>query len=1034
MGFSRQELLDLNQGSNTLTPRPPAHTLTHRLPMQALVTLRKLGLNRIPHTKRGCRAGRCVKLHTSSKPSKIQDKPSKIQDNNIQFCLLNAQSIRNKTTAVHEYVMEKHVDILAITETWLKPGDVRKIQEVTPKTHRFKHIPRQSRRAGGVAVIYKREVNLEVKPKTFATKSFEFMEATVISGSTSIHLIIVYRPPPSKVNKLTPNMFFQEFADFLESQTLTKGQLLLVGDFNFHVDVESDNKALQFMSLIQDADLEQHISVPTHRKGHTLDLIITRPTENLLYDVTVADDLTSDHFSVFCRLNMARPKAEKKKLVYRKLKAIDTIKFQADIKLAITTLAQIEDLRELTAAYNHVLSEKLEQHAPLRTAMVTIREHAPWQTEEIKHARLARRQAERKWRKTRLTVDREIYKNQRQSVTMLIEKAKTDYYTGLVQEHATDQKALFKLVNSLMYKNESTPLPPHQTLDELTTEFGDFFLEKINKIQEDLKKMQVTMPCEHIVDTCESSLATFEPATEGEIKKLIRGSPCKSCCLDPLPTFLLKESLDVLTPTITRLVNLSIKTGIVPEKMKEAVVTPLLKKSTLPPIMKNYRPVSNLSFISKVLERVVASRLKKYLADHNLDEVFQSAYKEGHSTETALVRVQSDILMSLDKQHVCLLILLDLSAAFDTVHHNILLTRLHTRMGVTGVALKWFESYLTNRTQSVKIQDVSSKLYQLKCGVPQGSVLGPLLFTIYTAPLGDIIRRHGLSFHLYADDTQLYIAFKPCQNDANSAVAAVLSCINDIRRWMAHNNLKLNPEKTETILLGTNNQRKKVNIPEMSMGDCVIMLTSDKAVRNIGAWFDSELNMKVHAQKTCQSAYLQIRNIGMIRKYLDQKTAENLVHAFVTSRLDYANALLHGSSKSLLDKLQHVQNVAARVVSRTKKYEHITPVLNQLHWLPVKQRIQFKILILVYKAVHGLAPDYISDLILPYIPTRRLRSEDQHRLVVPTTKLVSFGDRAFAKAGPTLWNKLPLNIRCSNTLTSFKSAIKTLLFTNAFGC
>jgi hypothetical protein len=342
-------------------------------------------------------------------------------------------------------------------------------------------------------------------------------------------------------------------------------------------------------------------------------------------------------------------------------------------------------------------------------------------------------------------------------VIHLIEQAKTTYYSGLIDENSADQKVLFKLVGTIMGKKETTPLPRHKSMEDLVTEFGDFFINKIRKIQEDLEVLRSNISNMTSEDCCDSSLEILKPTSEDEITKLIKKSPCKSCDLDPVPTFLLKECLDVLAPIICKLVNLSLKTGVVPDAMKEAMVTPLLKKSTLPPIMKNYRPVSNLSYISKVLERVVAARLKKYMTENHLDEVYQSAYKEGHSTETALVRVQNDILISLDKQNVCLLILLDLSAAFDTVQHDILLKRLKERLGIDGVALEWFKSYLTNRTQKVKIENAVSEAYLITCGVPQGSVLGPLLFTIYTAPLGDIIRRHGIEYHLYADDTQLYL-------------------------------------------------------------------------------------------------------------------------------------------------------------------------------------------------------------------------------------------------------------------------------------
>ena len=205
--------------------------------------------------------------------------------------------------------------------------------------------------------------------------------------------------------------------------------------------------------------------------------------------------------------------------------------------------------------------------------------------------------------------------------------------------------------------------------------------------------------------------------------------------------------------------------GVVPTTLKHANVVPVLKKPSLDKdLMKNYRPVSNLTYLSKILEKVVAKRLLDHMAHNNLHETLQSAYKPAHSTETALLRVQNDFLQAIDKRQCGMLILLDLSAAFDTVDHSVLLQRLSDRLNVKGTALNWFESYLSDRTQSVLVSGESSHPVPLSCGIPQGSVLGPILFTVYTLPLGDIIRRYEIYFHLYADDTQLYIFFKPTRS------------------------------------------------------------------------------------------------------------------------------------------------------------------------------------------------------------------------------------------------------------------------------
>ena len=222
-----------------------------------------------------------------------------------------------------------------------------------------------------------------------------------------------------------------------------------------------------------------------------------------------------------------------------------------------------------------------------------------------------------------------------------------------------------------------------------------------------------------------------------------------SCSLDPLPTKLVKEFSHSLVPHVTHVVNLSLSSGVFPQILKHALVKPLLKKSNLDSeIMKNYRPVSNIAFIGKVIEKVVAERLIRHMNQNNLNEQMQSAYRAFHSTETALTRIHNDILLELDKKKSVLLCLLDLSSAFDTIDHQTLYNILSERLGIKGTALQWFRSYLSQRTQSVTISGDSSASKTLRFGVPQGSVLGPLLYTIYTLTIGDILRHHDIPYHL----------------------------------------------------------------------------------------------------------------------------------------------------------------------------------------------------------------------------------------------------------------------------------------------
>ena len=253
--------------------------------------------------------------------------------------------------------------------------------------------------------------------------------------------------------------------------------------------------------------------------------------------------------------------------------------------------------------------------------------------------------------------------------------------------------------------------------------------------------------------------------SEEYVKSIILKAPIKSCDLDPIPTSLFSKCVDDLIPSITSMVNKSLIDGSVPACFKSALVTPLLKKPTLDHnSLKNYRPVSNLAFLSKILEKIVLDQLISHLETNKLSYILQSAYRaQLHSTETALHKVMNDILTDCDSGNVSLLNLLDLSAAFDTIDHSILLQRLEITFGVSGTALEWFKSYLSNRHQAVVIKGKKSSDHLLKYNVPQGSELGPVLFNLYTQPLVQEFAKFNLKYHFYADDTQLYDSVQ-CKN------------------------------------------------------------------------------------------------------------------------------------------------------------------------------------------------------------------------------------------------------------------------------
>ena len=571
----------------------------------------------------------------------------------------------------------------------------------------------------------------------------------------------------------------------------------------------------------------------------------------------------------------------------------------------------------------------------------------------------------------------------------------------------------------------------------MTQNFGEFFRDKIAKIRNGLESVTRENPkyaVAHSDKITDFVFDRFQPVTEEQMRKVVGKLSSASCMLDPIPTKILKKCSSSLSPVLTKITNISLNNGVFPTSLKVARVKPLIKKSNLDPEqLKNYRPVSNLPTLSKIIEKLVVTQIKDHMLVHGLDVKMQSAYKSGHSTETALLRLKNDMLMAIDGRKAVVLVLLDLSAAFDTIDHEIMCCRLERLLGLRGKPLAWFRSYLAARSQCVSVEEALSEVLCLLFGVPQGSVLGPILFIIYTIPLSRIAQRYGIQIHMYADDTQLYVSYDVTDMEQRQEVIERLeNCISDIQSWMVTNKLQLNSGKTELLVLASSYFSKHSSDFQLQIDNDLIS-PSDSA-KNLGVLLDQHLNMETHVAGICKASYFHIRNIRSLKPILTHDALISVVHAFITSRLDYCNSLLLGVSDKLVQRLQRIQNIAARIITGCRKYDHITPILKELHWLPVIQRIQFKTLMITYKALNGQAPVYLTELLHQKANTRTLRSSGELILAVPKYKLQTYGLNAFSVAAPTLWNKLPSHIRNSKSLNVFKKDVKTFLFKQAFNC
>ena len=349
----------------------------------------------------------------------------------------------------------------------------------------------------------------------------------------------------------------------------------------------------------------------------------------------------------------------------------------------------------------------------------------------------------------------DLYRQAKHKVSKLVHTAKCRFYIERIAL-ASSGKELHQIVNRLPAKILPTIYPSA----DLPSIFIKHFANKVEKLRANIDSEHVTSTL--VTGTTTATFSSFEKVSQLAVKECILNSAPKLCELDPIPSKLLIESLDSILPSFTDLFDSSLASGIFPQCFKSAFVTPILKKKCLDQNdLNNYQPVSNLCFIAKILEKLVLSQVYAYLNSHNLYNTCQSAYRPGHSTETALLKVVNDLFLSLNKGNISALALLDFSSAFDTIDHPILVHHLHTDFGFTDTVLQWFSSYLTDRTQYVSLCNHCSDFAPVHSGVPLGSVLGPMLFTMYIKPLSAIIDSHSIMRHSFADDMQLQMSAPP---------------------------------------------------------------------------------------------------------------------------------------------------------------------------------------------------------------------------------------------------------------------------------
>ena len=970
--------------------------------------------------------------------------------------------------------MNNNIDLCFLQETFMSANDTAIFNEVKSFGLKMFSVPRDKGSHGGLGLIYKPHINIKLIGKSVTLKkfkTFEYIEFTMKSNQGLIRFCNLYRRPYSQKHRYTVNHFLIELEEYLELLVNKPGLPVVLGDLNIHMEKLNDSNTIAFKGILEQFSFVENVHnfSSTHRDGGELDVIFcTESLVSFVSDTIVYPDGTpSDHYMVSCNLH-CDPELYKSKMVvkYRNFKSIDISKFKDDLKKSVLlNVVDLPDVKEninlIANLYNEELGKLMDKHCPIihtKRSINTNGKKDRWFDEELRNMLRNLRKTERKWYKSRDPNDKLTYKQTQKLYVSTVKHKRKESNSNQIISVKKDKRKLFIKLNKLLGK-EKACLPECNSNKELSEDFASHFVSKINKIREEIyidkdtfDKFTGDAENEDVCDNCTYKgevFNEFKLLLLEDLQKLMQTMTNKFCCLDPIPTWLLNECFDKLGPVLVKLINLSLKFGTFPHCYKNAVIKPTVKDyKASTDSLSNYRPVSNISFVSKLIEKAVLNQLDCHLKSNDLYCSSQSGYQRFHSCETLNIRMFDDVLKSIDEGSTVALLLLDMSAAFDTVDHGVLLKLLNENYGLTDMVLNWFKDYLHGRTCSVNISDCFSDAICLLFGVPQGSILGPILFILYTKHLQHIAMKYGLNIQLYADDTQLYISFNKANPGSITACKEnIEKCLQEIKSWMCGQYLKMNEGKTKLLFLNKPSRGQDTISNNFTITACNSVISEydwlkEKPVKSLGLYLDPLCIMDKQVSNIKKYCYGELMCWRRIASSLTEDVKTLLVQQIILSKIDYNNALLVSLPNNVIESLQSIINSAIRFIYGLQWRDHITPYIVRSHILPVKYRIEFKICMTVFNCLFGFAPKYLQELLTWNVPTRDIIPNSSVNIQAPRTTQdpllliipMDFGcktryrNRSFSHCAPRSWNKLPFSLRACQNKDKFKTELKTFLF------
>lgn len=668
--------------------------------------------------------------------------------------------------------------------------------------------------------------------------------------------------------------------------------------------------------------------------------------------------------------------------------------------------------------------EILNRHAPIKCKRVKRETQPEWLNEDIKAAGKKRDSyhKQKDWKQFK------YWRNQCTSLTRL---AKRDFFSTAIANNK-DNSYLWKHIKNLNGQSSKRNIPDMINVDGLCTNDPKDIIEKLifffysisDKLKADNPTDEVNFDCETLTNYVNSKVPNgvkfkIPLMKHEELLASIKSiDTTKASGLDGITPRILKMAAEIVCPTLLELINICITTGQFPDDLKIAKLMPIHKGgSTDDP--SNYRPISILPVISKLVEKHVTKHLFGFLNKYKLLHKSQSGFRKHHSCNTALINLVDKWLKAIDKGEIVGAIFFDLKKAFDVVNHEKLLMKLKAYK-FDNVALNWMKSFLSNRRQCIVESKLRSSMQPIKSGVPQGSVLGPVLFLLFVNDLPLFVNETYLE--MYADDTTLHFASR----DENALQSKLQGGAVKFDSWCQSNDMFINLLKTSLMLLGSRQNLSKFNLIEIILESTSIQHVESQKL--LGIIIDKTLSWDKQVDSVCLNITRRITLLKHLSKYVNQNSLKQYYNAYILPVFDYGCIIWSRGTAANTDRMLRLQKRAARIILHADRMTPSKDMFQELQWLPFSKRIQYHVCIMMYKTLNDSAPDYMSDMFIRTSEThdRNLRSVSNDTLKVPFARTKYF-ENSFAINGAKQWNALPLDLREMSDLGSFKTAIKKYL-------